>query len=113
MNEHLFYTLRELSNNGSVSQRELSKRIGVSLGKINYLINELLKKGYIKTQRFMNSKNRVAYMYLLTPKGITEKARQTRKFLQRKSEEYERLREEIEILKLESREQSFNIEHRT
>ncbi len=101
MTEPLFNTLRELSINSKVSQRELSKKMDISLGKVNYLINELLKKGYIKAKRFKNSKNRISYMYILTPKGISEKIRQTKRFLKIKSEEYEKLGEEIEILKKE------------
>jgi len=104
LDESQFKTLRELANDGTLTQRQLSKRMGVSLGTINYLVNQLLKKGYIKAKRFKNSKNKSAYMYYLTPKGMTEKVKQTYNFLQMKTEEYTRLKEEIEILRQENHE---------
>ena len=104
MDESQFKTLRELAKDGTLSQRDLSKKMGISLGKVNYLINELLKKGYIKAKRFKNSRNKIAYMYYLTPKGMSVKIKQTYIFLQRKLEEYERLKHEIEILRQENHE---------
>lgn len=104
MDESQFKTLRELARDGTLSQRELSKRIGVSLGRVNYLVNQLLKKGYIKAKRFKNSKHKIAYMYYLTPEGLSEKVIQTCNFLQLKTEEYERLKEEIEVLRKENSE---------
>lgn len=102
MNELQFKTLRELAKDGTLSQRDLSRRMGLSLGRVNYLVNALLKAGYIKADRFKNSKHKIAYMYALTPKGISVKVAQTYHFLQRKLDEYHRLREEIETLKEES-----------
>lgn len=102
MDESQFKTLRELARDGTLSQRELSKRMGVSLGRTNYVVNALLKKGYIKASRFKNSKNKIAYMYVLTPKGITAKFTQTFNFLQRKLDEYEILKQEIEMLRRET-----------
>lgn len=102
MDESQFNTLRELARDGMLSQRELSKRMGLSLGRTNYLVNALLEKGYIKARRFKNSKNKIGYMYILTPKGIATRAAQTYHFLQRKMDEYERLKEEIEILRQET-----------
>lgn len=102
MDESQFKTLRELARDGTLSQRELSKIMGVSLGRTNYVVNALLRKGYIKASRFKNSKNKIAYMYALTPKGITAKFNQTFNFLQRKLGEYERLKEEIEMLRAEA-----------
>jgi len=104
MDESQFKTLRELAKDGTLSQRELSKKMGLSLGRVNYLVNQLLKKGYIKAKRFKNSKHKIAYMYYLTPKGMSEKVTQTYNFLQRKTEEYERLKQEIEILRQENHE---------
>lgn len=101
MNEYQFMTLRELSKNKAISQRELSRNLGISLGKVNYLINELLKAGYIKAKKFKNSNNKIAYMYILTPKGINTKIKQTQAFLQRKLEEYNRLEKEIASLRQE------------
>ena len=108
MDESQFKTLRELAKDGTLSQRDLAKRMGVSLGRVNYLVNELLKKGFIKAQRFKNSKHKIAYMYILTPKGVSEKVNQTYHFLQRKLDEYHRLKQEIEILRQENHEHMNN-----
>jgi EPS-associated MarR family transcriptional regulator len=102
MDETQFKTLRELAKDGTLSQRDLSRRMGVSLGRANYLVNELVKKGYIKAKRFKNSRNKIGYMYILTPKGVSEKIAQTYRFLQRKLEEYDRLKQEIEMLRQEN-----------
>ncbi len=102
MDEFQFKTLRELAKDGTLSQRDLSKRMGLSLGRVNYLVNALLKAGYIKASRFKNSKHKIAYMYVLTPKGLSAKVNQTYNFLQRKLDEYHRLREEIETLRQET-----------
>jgi EPS-associated MarR family transcriptional regulator len=102
MDESQFKALRELEKDSTLSQRDLSKRVGLSVGRVNYIINALLEKGYIKAQRFKNSKNKMGYMYILTPKGISERLVQTQAFLQRKTAEYERLRQEIEMLKQEN-----------
>ena len=85
-----------------MNQRDLSKALGVSLGKTNYCIKALLNKGLIKMQNFRNSQNKLAYAYLLTPAGIEEKARITVGFLKHKMQEYEQLRLEIEALKREA-----------
>jgi EPS-associated MarR family transcriptional regulator len=77
-NETEFRLLRELSNNGQLSQRELSRRVGISLGSINYLIKRFMEKGLIKAMRFKNSSNKFAYIYVLTPKGIEERINQQR-----------------------------------
>lgn len=76
--------------------------MGLSLGRTNYLVNELLKAGYIKAKRFKNSKNKMAYSYVLTPHGISAKVTQTHNFLQRKISEYDMLKAEIEALRLET-----------
>ncbi|MBP7506392.1 MAG: MarR family EPS-associated transcriptional regulator [Prolixibacteraceae bacterium] len=102
MNETEFKALRELSTDGTVSQRDLSKRIGLSLGGVNYIIKELMKKGYIKAQRFKNSNNKAAYVYAVTPKGINVRIQQTQYFLEKKIEEYEKLQKEIDELKKEN-----------
>lgn len=99
MNEAQFKTLRELSEEREISQRDLSKKIGLSLGSINFILKELIKKGYVKAQRFKNSNNKAAYLYVLTPQGINERIKLTQYFLQLKMEEYERLQKEIEELK--------------
>lgn len=79
------------------------KRLGVSLGKINYCLNALVEKGSVKINNFRNSDNKPAYIYLLTPSGVDQKARMTVAFLQSKVREYERLRVEIEELKQEAK----------
>jgi EPS-associated MarR family transcriptional regulator len=102
MNEAQFKTLKELSIEGTISQRDLSKKVGLSLGSVNYIMKELIKRGYVKTQRFKNSSNKAAYIYVLTPKGINARIKQTQYFLQVKMEEYERLRREIDELTKEN-----------
>ncbi len=99
MNESHFKTLRELSTEGTITQRELSRRLGLSLGSINYIIRALMEKGYIKAQRFKNSNNKLGYIYILTPEGMKQKLKQTKIFMKRKLEEYEQLKLEIKILK--------------
>ncbi|MHB8110069.1 MAG: MarR family EPS-associated transcriptional regulator [Syntrophorhabdaceae bacterium] len=103
MNEAQFRTLRELSEEKQISQRDLSKKIGLSLGSVNFILKELIKKGFVKAQRFKNSNNKAAYIYILTPQGIQEKMELTQYFLQLKREEYERLKKEIEELQKENR----------
>ena len=94
--------LKTLENNPSLSQRDLAKRLGVSLGKINFCLNALIEKGCLKVNNFRNSDNKLAYAYLLTPQGVEEKARITVYFLKYKMQEYERLRVEIEELQREA-----------
>ena len=102
MDENRFNVLRELARDGTLSQRDLSKRMGLSLGRVNYVVNALLEEGYIKASRFKNSKNKIAYMYVLTPKGMSAKVTQSYNFLQIKLEEFNRLRHEIEVLRQET-----------
>lgn len=99
--EESFKILREIDTNPQLSQRELSSRLGFSLGKINFLLRELIDRGLVKAENFKNSSNKRAYLYLLTPTGIETKAKTTYSFLKRKIEEYEKLEKEIEQLKKE------------
>ena len=102
MTEETHYqVLKILEQNPRISQRELAKEMGVSLGKVNYCLKALIDKGMVKAKNFKNSANKRAYYYVLTPRGIEAKARISMSFLQRKMEEYEVLREEIEELKAE------------
>ena len=94
--------LRLLESDPGLSQRELSRALGISLGKTNYCMRALLDKGLIKMQNFRNSENKLGYAYLLTPAGISTKSELTRKFLKLKMREYEILRQEIEQLKIEA-----------
>jgi EPS-associated MarR family transcriptional regulator len=84
-----------------MSQRELAKELGMSLGKTNYCIRAVIEKGWVKARNFKNSSKKSAYLYQLTPSGIAAKGKITRRFLDRKLEEYERLEQEIEQLRAE------------
>nr|WP_304750190.1 MarR family EPS-associated transcriptional regulator [Rhodoferax sp.] len=99
--ENHLKVLRLLEADPHLSQRELADALGVSLGKTNYCLKALLGKGYIKMQSFRKSQNKLAYAYLLTPMGITEKTGLRVRFLARKLAEYESLTLEIEALKSE------------
>ena len=93
--------LRKLDLNPKYTQRELSREMGVSLGKVNYCIKKLMEKGWLKLTNFSTSSNKLGYMYLLTPKGIDQKAKLTTLFLKIKIEEFEILKDEIRKLKLD------------
>ena len=88
--------LRKISKQSNVSQRMLADELGFSLGKLNYCLNALKKKGLIKIKNFKNNKNKINYLYILTPKGITKKSLLTVNFMKRKMKEYEELKKELE-----------------
>jgi len=90
--------LRALEQDPHISQRSLSKQLGISLGKTHYLLQALLNKGLVKMRNFERSDHKLAYSYLLTPVGLLEKARMTKEFLQRKEVEFETLRRTIAAL---------------
>ena len=94
-----FRVLRILEENPDLTQRELAGQVGMSLGGFNYCIKALIEKGYVKAENFQNSKNKFKYVYVLTPSGIAQKIALTGRFLQRKLEEYEALKKEIELLR--------------
>jgi EPS-associated MarR family transcriptional regulator len=94
-----FKLLKLLEANPKLSQREVARELGISLGKVNYCLKSLVEKGWLKATNFKNSKNKVAYMYFLTPRGIEEKAGVTARFLHRKMREYEELRTDIERIR--------------
>ena len=94
--------LKLLEPNPQLSQREVARELGISLGKVNYCLKALVEKGWIKAANFKNTRNKAAYMYLLTPRGFEEKARVTARFLQSKVREYEALKSEIEQLRNEA-----------
>ena len=96
-----YLILKKFEDNPHLTQRELSKELGVSLGKTNYIINALIDKGWLKLKNFKRSDNKLGYNYLLTTQGITERAILTQKFLKKKSDEYNRLKKEIENLRKE------------
>jgi EPS-associated MarR family transcriptional regulator len=94
--------LRLVQASPEMSQREIARELGISLGKVNYCLRALIKKGWIKVTNFTNSQNKAAYMYLLTPRGIERKAALTVQFLHVKVREYETLREEIAQMRREA-----------
>lgn len=96
---HKLFALIEQHPN--LSQRELAREMGVSLGKTNYCIKGLIEKGWLKARNFKNSKNKIAYAYVLTPMGLSEKGKITARYLKRKIYEYEILKIEIEKLRQE------------
>lgn len=102
--DYLFRILREIKKSPELSQRELSARLGISLGKANFLVRALIRRGWVKMENFKTSSNKKAYLYYLTPEGVEEKAKTTYQFLKRKTREYERLEEEIRQLREEARE---------
>jgi EPS-associated MarR family transcriptional regulator len=105
--EEVLKLLREIEQTSETTQRELSSRLGISLGKINFLLKSLIDKGHIKVGNFKKSDNKSAYLYYLTPGGIEEKARITTRFLRRKLIEYDELEHEIRRLKHEVSETQF------
>jgi EPS-associated MarR family transcriptional regulator len=96
-----FRVLRLLQENPEMSQRELAKAVGVSVGGIHYVLSALKGKGLVKLGNFTATEDKRRYAYILTPKGIARKAALMRAFLVRKTEEYEMLRGEIEALQLD------------
>jgi EPS-associated MarR family transcriptional regulator len=93
-----FRVLRILQDRPDVTQREIAQLLGISTSGLNYCLNALIDKGWVKVHNFSESKNKFGYVYLLTPSGISEKAALAGLFLQRKLLEYEAMRAEIESL---------------
>ena len=103
MSDEIHYKIfKLLEAQPDLSQRQLSKELGVSLGKANYCVKAMLDKGWIKANNFKNSQNKIAYVYLLTPQGLERKARLTLRFLKRRMEEFEQLKRDIEQLRREA-----------
>ena len=96
-----FRVLRLLEENPTASQREIAKALGISLGGVNYCLSALVDKGFVKMRNFQEAEDKRKYMYLLTPKGVAEKAALTGRFLARKMREYEALKAEIEAVRAE------------
>ena len=101
--EYRYRILKLLEADPYASQRRIASELGISLGRVNYCLQALIKKGLIKVDNFRNSVNKRAYLYLLTPRGIEEKATVTARFLRVKLDEYESLQREIEDLRREIR----------
>ena len=95
-NQDLLNVLRKIQNNPKSSQRDMAKKIGFSLGKLNYCLKALKNKGLIKVKNFTNNKNKENYLYILTPKGIAEKTKLTINFMNLKMQEYDELKKEVE-----------------
>ena len=93
--ETRYQLMRLIEANPQLSQREAARELGISLGKLNYCVRALIRKGWVKAARFKNSRHKAAYMYVLTPRGIEHKAKLTLEYLQIKVREYEELRAQI------------------
>ena len=94
--EKILSVIKELEQNPVITQRDLALKLKISLGKINYFLNALIDKGIIEAKNFKNAKNKLGYMYLLTPQGIRIKFQLIQQFLDWKTSEYERLKQELE-----------------
>ena len=94
--EDYFKVLRKIQKKPNFSQRELAEELGFSLGKLNYCLKALKQKGLVKIQNFKNNPNKLNYVYILTPKGISEKTKLTINFMKRKMEEYDDLKKELD-----------------
>jgi len=100
--EYRYKILKRLETEPEISQRELAKELGISLGKVNYCLKALIEKGWVKAKNFRNNQNKKAYIYLLTPRGVEEKSRVTVQFLKFKVAEYAALKDEVENLQREA-----------
>ena len=90
-----------LSRDANLTQREIAVKIGISLGKVNYCLSEFREKGFIKVRRFAESKTKMRYIYVLTARGLEERAQLTLSFFKRKRAEYEEIKQQITDLRLE------------
>lgn len=101
--EYRYKILKLVESKPEITQRELAAALDISLGKANFCLKALIEKGLLKASNFRNSKNKLAYMYLLTPSGIEEKSSITLRFLKSKMREYELLQAEISLLMQETK----------
>jgi EPS-associated MarR family transcriptional regulator len=95
-NQDQFNLLRQINNKPELSQRKLAKNLGFSLGKLNYCLKALKNKGLVKIQNFEKNPNKINYIYILTPKGISKKTKLTINFMKKKLQEYDELKSEME-----------------
>tara|TARA_A100001011_G_scaffold349140_2_gene387498 strand:- start:2453 stop:2761 length:309 start_codon:yes stop_codon:yes gene_type:complete len=95
-NQDFFDVLRKVSKNPETTQREMASDLGFSLGKLNYCLKALKKKGLVKITNFKKNPNKLNYIYILTPKGISEKTKLTINFMKRKMREYDELKKELD-----------------
>ena len=96
LNQEKFEILRKISSKEIKSQRQIAEELQLSLGKINYCLKALKKKGLLKVKNFTKNPNKKGYIYVLTPKGISEKTKLTLNFMKRKMKEYDQLKKELE-----------------
>ena len=96
-NQDHFELLRKINSNPNSTQRTLAVELGFSLGKLNYCLRSLKNKGLIKIKNFNKNPNKIKYIYILTPKGLTAKTQLTLNFMKKKMEEYDELKKELEI----------------
>ncbi len=94
-NNEYFDLLRKIKSQPKASQRDLAKELGISLGKVNYILNALKLKGLVKVRNFKKNPNKINYIYILTPKGVAEKTKLTINFMKRKISEYDELKKEL------------------
>jgi EPS-associated MarR family transcriptional regulator len=94
-NQDHFELLRKINRKPEATQRELAQALGFSLGKLNYCLKELQKKGLIKIENFKKNPNKINYLYVITPKGLSTKTKLTINFMKKKMQEYEDLKNEI------------------
>ena len=94
-NQDHFNVLRKIKNKPNSTQRELAEELGFSLGKLNYCLKALKNKGLIKMKNFENNPHKINYIYILTPRGLAEKAKLTMNFMKRKMREYDELKKEV------------------
>lgn len=98
-----FRIMKMIADNPQLSQRDISAKLGISLGSANYCLRALVEKGMVKVSNFRAADNKLRYAYILTPKGISAKARMTHGFLMRKRSEFEALKKEIATLERDVR----------
>ncbi len=94
--QDLFETLRKIKNKPNSTQRELAEELGFSLGKLNYCLKALKDKGLVKIENFTKNPNKLNYIYVLTPKGISKKTKLTINFMKRKMKEFDELKKELD-----------------
>ena len=94
-NSDHFNILRKINNKPNASQRQMAKELGLSLGKLNYCLRALINKGLIKINNFKTNENKIGYVYILTPRGISTKTKLTLNFMKRKMKEYDELKKEM------------------
>ncbi len=111
--EYRYKILKILATNPEINQRDLAKKLDISLGRVNFCLKALIQKGLLKASNFRNNQNKMAYMYLLTPQGLEEKTVITARFLKLKLQEHAKLQAEIEELRIDSNQSLNNPFHQT